>query len=79
MLCHLFVERRLTLPLSYLTSMLFYPACAVSWPLPPLLQRLKVAIGSILGVIIQITSGINGGRYWQLVAGKIVVCASIGE
>ncbi|ORY61060.1 general substrate transporter [Leucosporidium creatinivorum] len=37
-----------------------------------------VAIGSILGVLIQITSGINGGRYWQLVAGKIVVCCSIG-
>ncbi|KAL8279447.1 hypothetical protein RQP46_008259 [Phenoliferia psychrophenolica] len=37
-----------------------------------------VALGSIIGVVIQITSGIGGGRYWQLVAGKIVICASIG-
>jgi sugar porter (SP) family MFS transporter len=36
------------------------------------------AIGSVLGVIIQITAGVNGARYWQIVGGKIVICISIG-
>lgn len=37
-----------------------------------------MALGSVIGAIIQITSGIHGGRFWQLVAGKIVICISIG-
>ncbi|KAL8279414.1 hypothetical protein RQP46_008226 [Phenoliferia psychrophenolica] len=37
-----------------------------------------VALGSIVGVLIQITSGINAGRFWQVVGGKIIVCISIG-
>lgn len=36
------------------------------------------AIGSIIGTVIQATSGIGGGRIWQLAAGKFVICASIG-
>ncbi len=28
--------------------------------------------------MVQITSGINGGRFWQLVAGKIIICIAIG-
>lgn len=38
----------------------------------------QTAFGSFLGVMIQITSGINGGRFWQLAAGKIVICMAIG-
>lgn len=41
-------------------------------------MSLQVALGSILGAVIQITSGIRGGRFWQLVAGKLVICISIG-
>lgn len=41
------------------------------------------AIGSVAGVVVQITSAINAttpgsGRHWQLVAGKIIICISIG-
>lgn len=36
------------------------------------------AIGSGLGTVIEVTSGIGGARFWQLVAGKLVICLAIG-
>jgi MFS family permease len=36
------------------------------------------AIGSGVGTVIEVTSGIGGGRFWQLVAGKLVICLAIG-
>lgn len=36
------------------------------------------AAGSLIGCIIEVTSAVGGARYWQLVAGKIVVCLAIG-
>jgi MFS family permease len=36
------------------------------------------AIGSGVGTVIEVTSGIRGGRFWQLVAGKLVICLAIG-
>jgi SP family sugar:H+ symporter-like MFS transporter len=31
-----------------------------------------------LGSIVQITSGVNGARYYQLVGGKIIVTLAVG-
>jgi SP family sugar:H+ symporter-like MFS transporter len=36
------------------------------------------AFGSAIGIVIEATSGIGGARFWQLVAGKIVICMAIG-
>ncbi|KAJ9121288.1 hypothetical protein QFC24_004624 [Naganishia onofrii] len=52
----------------------FGNASALKQDLTPTLT----AVGSIIGAVIQITAGINGGRYWQIVGGKIVICMSIG-
>lgn len=37
-----------------------------------------VALISLIGVLIQVTSGIGGGRFYQMAVGKLVVGASIG-
>ncbi|GHJ86333.1 hypothetical protein NliqN6_2735 [Naganishia liquefaciens] len=42
------------------------------------LAFVKAAVWIMLGSLIQITCSVGGNRYWQMVAGKIVVCLGVG-
>ena len=56
--------------------------CALATPVNRYFgRRSGVAVMSVIaliGISIQITAAVNGGRYWQLVAGKLINSVSMG-
>lgn len=56
--------------------------CALATPVNRYFGRragvMVMSVIAIIGILVQATAAINGGRYWQLVAGKLINSLSMG-